>query len=619
MTAAQPRPTKPTQKIVEWQPKPETTSDTEADMEFSRVSANLKPLLLRIYPPEVVEGLIKDIFTLMQGCLCPSAEENLRKWNQDNILLITYGDSIAESGRPPLQVLGDFLETYLKGVVTGVHILPFFPFSSDDGFAIIDYFKVKPELGGWEDVKRIASEFNLMVDLVINHVSSQHEWFEQFKQGKKPGCDYFIAVEPDTDVSQVVRPRSSSLLTPVETASGTRHVWATFSHDQVDVNFENPDVLLEYIKIVLFYVQMGARYIRLDAVGFLWKRLGSSCIHLPETHAVVRLIREILQLLDPGIALITETNVPNHENLSYFGNRNEAHMIYNFSLPPLLLNALIQGKSDHLKTWMMSMPPAPIGCAYFNFTASHDGIGLRPAEGLLDEQEYGTLLETMKRHGGRISMRTRPDGSESPYEINISLFDALKGTVKGEDKWQVERFLCSQTIMMSLEGIPAFYIHSLLATHNYGEGVEVTGHNRTINRYKWDFPSLQRALADPKTPHARVLRELSRLIQVRRRQTAFHPNATQYTLHPLNKALFAFWRQSLARDQSIFSVHNLSDEIQELRLSDLNLVSPDAWFDLISGQALNDVEAVVPLQPYQSMWITNKIDSACDSTVPPLL
>ncbi|PSN17396.1 alpha-amylase, partial [filamentous cyanobacterium CCP5] len=249
----------------------------------------------------------------------------------------------------------------------------------------------------------------------------------------------------------------------------------------------------------------------------------------------------------------------------------------------------------------------------------HDGIGLRPAEGLLDEAEYATLLATMKRHGGRISMRTRPDGSESPYEINISLFDALKGTVNGEDPWQVERFICSQTIMMSLEGIPAFYIHSLLATHNYSEGVNLTGHNRTINRYRWDYGQLQQVLADPDSPHGRVLKELSRLIKIRRRQTAFHPNATQYTLHPLNKSLFAFWRQSLARDQSIFSVHNLSDQGQELHLSDLNLVSPDAWYDLISDRGVEDPEAVLPLQPYQSVWITNKVDSAYDDTVPPLL
>jgi len=586
---------------------------------FSRVSDSIKPLLERIYPPETVEGLTDEIFSLIEDTLCSSGRENLKKWNHDNVLLITYGDSIVSGDRHPLSVLAEFLETYLQDTITGVHVLPFFPYSSDDGFAIIDYLQVNPTLGDWDDIKRIASHFNLMVDLVVNHVSGQHQWFNQFKNNQKPGCDYFITGHPDEDLSEVVRPRSSPLLTPVETVEGTKHVWTTFSADQVDVNFENPDVLLEYLKIILYYVQAGARYIRLDAVGFLWKKRGTNCMHLPETHAMVRLFREVLQLIDPGIAIITETNVPNRENLSYFGNRNEAHMIYNFSLPPLLLNALLQGRSDHLKTWMMSMPPAPIGCAYFNFTASHDGIGMRPAEGLLTDDEYEQMLETMQRHGGKISMRTRPDGSQSPYEINISLFDALRGTVKGEDAWQVQRFLCSQTIMMSLEGIPAFYIHSLLATRNHAEGVEKTGINRSINRYKWDYEALKEALDDPTTPHAQVLTELKRLIKIRRQQTAFHPNAIQYTLHPLNPALFAFWRQSLTRDQSIFSVHNLSDQSQDLRLSDLNLVATDEWHDLISGHNFGDTDKVYTLQPYQSVWITNKVNSAQDVSMPSLL
>lgn len=585
--------------------------------QFERVTARIRPLLNRVYSADVAERLIDDIYALMEPYLCASGEENLKKWSHNNVLLITYGDSICSTdGRKPMEVLGEFLEEYIEGAITGVHILPFFPYSSDDGFAVIDYLKVNPELGDWPDVENIAKRFNLMVDLVINHVSSEHEWFKQYQQGEKPGCDYFIEADPTADLSQVVRPRSTPLLTQIDTTNGPKYVWTTFSADQVDVNFENPDVLLEFIKIILFYVGVGTRYIRLDAVGFLWKKLGTNCMHLPETHAVVRLLREMLQLIDPGIALITETNVPNRENLSYFGNRNEAHMIYNFSLPPLLLNALIQGKSDHLKTWMMSMPPAPIGCAYFNFTASHDGIGMRPAEGLLTGEEYEQLLATMKRHGGEISMRRRPDGTESPYEINISLFDALKGTVEGEDEWQIERFLCSQTLMMSLEGIPAFYIHSLLATPNYQEGVQLTGQKRTINRYKWDYEDLKAKLNDPETAQSTVLRELRRLIQIRRRQTAFHPNATQYTLHPLNRALFAFWRQSMARDQSIFSVHNLSNQRQDLRLAELNLVSTDDWYDLISGTHIEDIAAVYPLQPYQSVWITNKIDSAFDESMP---
>lgn len=591
---------------------------TDTTLLRDQFNMRVMPLLEAIYGKAHdrawIGALADRLFNSTKAQFSGSGAENLQKWSEDNVLLITYGDSITSgNGTRPLAVLSEFLHQRLHDTITGVHILPFFPYSSDDGFAVIDYRAVNPSLGSWDDIQTIANEFDLMSDLVMNHVSSESDWFKQFKQGTKPGCDYFVEADPAADVSAVVRPRSTPLLVPVETASGTKHVWATFSDDQIDLDFANPDVLLEFIDITLFYVQQGAKYIRLDAVGFLWKRLGTSCIHLPETHALIKLMREILQMVDASVVLITETNVPNRENLSYFGNRNEAHMIYNFSLPPLLLNALLQGKSDHLKTWMMSMPPAPIGCAYFNFTASHDGIGLRPAEGLLSDDEYEALLTTMRRFGGEISMRRKPDGSESPYEINIALFDALKGTVKGEDEWQIQRFICSQTIMMSLEGIPAFYLHSLLATRNDWENVKRTGRKRSINRHQWDQTALEEVLDDPASPHAIVFQELSRLILIRRQQGAFHPNATQYTLHPMNTALFTFWRQSMTRDQSIFSIHNLSDRPQELRLSDLNLISTDPWYDLISSTLVNNIYDQFLLQPYQSAWITNKFDASTDS------
>lgn len=580
----------------------------ELSQYFEVFSLQLRPLLEKVYPEENSEQLLEQLFTLIRPYCSPSSEENINKWNESTVMLITYGDSILNVRKPekPLVTLNRFLKEYLIDAIAGVHILPFCPYSSDDGFSVIDYLAVNPELGTWEDIAQISENFELMFDLVLNHISSESEWFQQFKQGKEPGCNYFITTDPDLDISQVVRPRTHPLLMKVETTTGEKHVWATFSHDQIDVNFANPDVLLEFIKILLFYVKSGAKYIRLDAVAYLWKQLETPCIHLFQTHVLIRVLREVLQAVDPRVALITETNVPNRENLSYFGNRNEAHMIYNFSLPPLVLHALLQGKSDYLKTWMMSMPPAPLGCAYFNFLASHDGIGLRPAEGLLSESEFQGVVETIKAFGGEIGYRTKPDGSEAPYEANITYFDALKGTIAGEDKWQIQRFICANTIMMSLEGIPAFYIHSLLATPNDYEGMKRTGRRRSINRYRWDETELKQLLDDPNSVNAIVLRELSRLLQIRRCQPAFHPNATQYTLHPLNKALFVFWRQSMARDQSIFSIHNLSDRQHILELSTLNLVLIDPWCDLISGTMINDINENFVLEPYQSAWITNK-------------
>ncbi|MBV5259569.1 alpha-amylase [Synechococcus moorigangaii CMS01] len=571
-----------------------------------RLTAYLKTL----YPTHDQGPLIARLGEVLRPHLA-AATTPQTLWDEGTVLMITYGDSLIQgethNGTKPLHVLGQFLREQLQGVISGVHILPFFPYSSDDGFAVIDYRQVNPALGTWADIEAIAQEFELMADLVINHVSSESAWFQQFLAQEKPGCDYFIEMPPEADVATqlVVRPRSSPLLSTFRTAKGDRQVWTTFSRDQVDLNFANPAVLLEFIDILLGYCQHGIRFIRLDAVGFLWKKLQTACIHLRETHLVVQLFREILTLTYPRTVLITETNVPNRENLSYFGKGNEAHMIYNFSLPPLLLNALVRGDARHLKTWMKSMPPAQDGCAYFNFTASHDGIGLRPAEGLLTDSEFETLIETMASFGAKISYRNLPNGSQRPYELNISLFDALKGTIAGPDTWQRQRFLCSQAIMIALEGVPAVYLHSFLATPNDEARVAATQHNRSINRHQWEYGQLQAKLADPESDQAWVLRELTRLLQIRRQQPAFHPNATQYTLDFPSPAVFGFWRQSRDRRQSIFCLFNLGDRPTTIPLTSLNLICTDDWRDLLGAVVLEEGTEEIALAPYQTAWITN--------------
>lgn len=444
-----------------------------------------------------------------------------------------------------------------------------------------------------------------MFDLVLNHISQESSWFQGFLAGDAKYKDFFVEVDPENfDTTNVVRPRASSPMVSVKAGDQETHVWATFSHDQIDLNFDNPAVLLEVIDIILFYIQNKAQFMRLDAVGFLFKRSGTACIHLPETHAAVRLIREITEAVQPSSVIVTETNVPNRENLSYFGNGNEAHMIYNFSLPPLVLHALVKGTSSSLKAWMMSMPPSPPGCCYFNFTASHDGIGLRPLEGLITKEETNELIEVMKRHDAQISYRAAANGDQVPYEINVSLFDALKGNTAGIDNLQVERFLCSQTIMMGLEGIPAFYIHSLLATENDLEGMQARGHNRAINRRRWNRTELENDLEQNKQ-RATVFNTLREIIQKRTKQLAFHPNATQFTIQ-LGDEIFAFWRQSLDRKQSIFCIHNVTAKPVDFKLTDINLVVTDQWFDILSDQQFEESADNIVLEPYACMWISNK-------------
>jgi sucrose phosphorylase len=525
-------------------------------------------------------------------------------WDESDCWMISYAGTIEEAGRPGLPTLLGFSDRHFAEAINGIHVLPFFPYSSDDGFAVIDYLSVDESAGSWADIRMLAARYRLMADLVINHASSESEWFKNFIARRDPGKDYFKEASPEDDLSQVVRPRSTPLLTKVDTADGERWVWCTFGPDQVDLDFGNPEVLLRMIEIVRAYLANGVRVLRLDAVAFLWKEAGTPSLHDQRTHEVVKLLRTLVEHFDPSVMLITETNVPNRDNLTYFGNANEAHAIYNFSLPPLLIHALLTGNCRHLKTWMMSMPPARHGTAYLNFIASHDGIGLRPADGLLSAGEMASLLETLTSFGGRISLRTGPGGVPHPYEVNISLIDALAGTVEGVDGYQVERFICAHAIMLALEGIPALYIHSLLGTPNDMEGLARTGRNRSINRRVWPLEEIEDLLADPSTQHAQVLERMSELLSLRRKQKAFHPNAIQFTLH-LGLEIFGVWRQSIDRQQDIFCITNITAKQQSVSLENVNLVSTAKWRDLIGGTSIESGQAHIELEPYQSVWLSN--------------
>ncbi|MBT8043341.1 MAG: alpha-amylase [Verrucomicrobiae bacterium] len=572
-----------------------------------QVRQGVEERVRNIYDESKTQHITEQIFKTVP--LAKKAIESvprINKWDEKDVMVITYADSIRKDDERPLRTLYEFLRRELKPYINNVHVLPFNPASSDEGFSVIDYREVNPDHGDWSDIEPIIKHFNLMADLVLNHCSRESQWFKNYLTDSSPGKDYFIDGADFKDLSKVVRPRSSTLLTSVETVAGEKQVWCTFSKDQVDLNYANPEVLLEIIRIIQFYLDQGIHTFRLDAVAFLWKEDGTDCIHRPQTHELIRLLRLIVEQLEPAAILITETNVPNKENLSYFGNGNEAHLIYNFSLPPLLLHTMLSGDARHLKKWMMSMPPARRGRAYLNFIASHDGIGLRPAEGLLSKEEQENLIKTLRDFGGEISMRRTPEGDLTPYEANISLYNAMAGTIKkGKDKWQAERFIAAHTIMLALEGLPAFYIHSLLGTENNTQGLAATGQARSINRYKWDAEDLTAALADEELHHKPVFDELRRRIGIRKEQEAFHPNATQYTLH-LGKKIVGFWRESLNRSQSIFAVHNISDKTQKIPLVELNLIVTETWTDVLSGKTYNSQEDThLKLPPYGCAWISN--------------
>jgi len=554
----------------------------------------VKILLKKIYGEQTGTLAFERIAPVIEKYGVKKSKKNAY-FSQEDVVLITYGDSLKKDGQLPLKTLHEFAKQYLKGAVSHIHFLPFFPYSSDDGFSVMDFFKIDPALGTWQEVAAIGQDFELMFDYVVNHFSSKGEWFQNYLAGKEGFAEFAIALDPATDLSMVTRPRSLPLLSEYKKTNGqTVHLWATFSADQIDFNFKSMDVLEKMIDVLLFYAERGAGILRLDAIAYLWKEIGTTCIHLPQTHDMVRLFRAVLDLVAPDVIILTETNVPHDENISYFGNgRDEAQMVYNFTLPPLLFYSMVKEDATVLSRWAKGLYLESADNTFFNFTASHDGIGVRPLEGILDPAELGALIKIIKANEGQVSYKKNPDGSESPYELNITYIDAILGD---KSSVRAEKFLASQAIQYALPGVPATYIHSLLGSRNWIEGAKQTGRARTINREKLQVENLIAELKNLQSFRAQIFFPYLNLIKTRKKQNAFHPNAG-FEILDIHPKVFGIKRYS--DDQTIYALTNISSQALSVSLS--ATASTVQTTDLISGKTVDPVE--LNLNPYQYVWL----------------
>jgi glucosylglycerate phosphorylase len=563
-----------------------------------------------------VQPQLADLLTRWRSQLTLSASPPPESASQLGLserdaLLITYADQLRAPDQSPLRALHHFAQAHLRDVVSGIHLLPFYPWSSDDGFSVKDYYAVDPAAGSWDDIQQLRAGFDLMFDAVFNHLSAQSDWFAKFLQGDEAYRDFFVTVAGNPDLSAVIRPRALPLLTEFPTSEGPKKVWTTFSADQVDVNIRNPRVLLALLDVLLFYVSRGARFIRLDAIAFLWKEIGTTSLHRPQTHRVIQLMRRVLEELAPRTLLITETNVPHVDNVSYFGDgTNEAHLVYNFALPPLVLHTFATGNSTALTRWAQTLKLPSDRVAFFNFLASHDGIGVNPARGILTQAEIDALVARTLQHGGFISYKHLPDGSQVPYEMNINFFDALSSPTSPEPiAIQIARTQCAHAIQLALAGLPGIYFHSLFGSRGDRRGAEASGIPRRINREKLTLAALERDLADPISLRGRIFAGLRALLEVRRSSPAFHPSATQEIIAD-DPRLFIVRRTSLDGRESVMCIHNVSAASVETRLKYRHLVrtaTERRIFRVLFGAEdsviRNALFLRVSIAPYAVAWV----------------
>jgi len=521
--------------------------------------------------------------------------------NEKDVVLITYGDNIQTTNKNPLQSLFKFADEYLEQAINIIHILPFYPYSSDDGFSVIDYKKVNPALGDWKDIKDISQKFNLMFDLVANHISPKSVWFKEYLKGNLKYDDYFISIDKDADLSSVTRARTHPLLTKFKRKGEDVYLWTTYSADQIDLNFANENVLLEIIDVILFYASKKARVIRMDAIGHIWKKLGTSCINLRETHYVIQLIRAVLDEIFPDTLLLTQTNVPHKENISYFGNGyDEVQLVYQFALPLLVLHTFYTGDASRLLEWASRIKNVSDKTAFFNVLATHDGLGFVPVKAILTDKEITSIADNIKERGGFISYKIAKDGIKEPYEINITYYSAIADSKNSEES-NIKKFIASQAIILSLLGIPGIYIHSLFGTKNYLEGVEKTGQKRTINRKKFQYNKLEEDLTNSNSREHKIFTEFMKLIHKRKSEKAFHPDGKQEVLF-LKKGIFSLLRSSPDGKEKIIALYNVTDNIQKFCfIKNQYSLNKKEYFDIISEKTIN-IEKI-SLKPYQIMWL----------------
>ena len=560
----------------------------------NNVNAKIKSLINFFYGESFSEAHLKVLLEKIDNAGSVITGKRKAGWDEKDIVLITYADQFSAPGEKALPVFTRFYNEWLSRSFSHVHLLPFYPWSSDDGFSVIDYHEVAPETGSWRDVAELKKSASLMFDFVCNHMSAKSKWFENYIN-QTPGYeDFFISVDPETDLSAVTRPRALPLLTPFTLHDGSvRHLWTTFSEDQIDLNFASPEVLIAMVDVLLHYLMEGARYIRLDAVGFMWKIPGTNCIHLEQTHRLIQLFRAITDRVAPGTVLITETNVPHKDNISYFGDgENEAQMVYQFSLPPLVLHAVHCQDVRALCQWASSLKLPSMKTTWFNFLASHDGIGLNPLRGILPESEILSLVEKLQQEGALVNWKNNPDGTRSPYEINVTYLDALSAK-ESEDNERIARFILAHAVLLSFPGVPAVYIQSILGSRNDYDGVERLGYNRAINRKKYRAGEIDAELEDNKSLRHSIYHRLTQLIMIRRTEKAFHPDS-QTIFETSGTHVFKIIRTA-DNGERITALFNFSNHQQNIH-SDI-----ETGRELIAGEDIRST--TLSLNPWQVMWI----------------
>ena len=428
---------------------------------------------------------------------------------KNEAMLITYSDSLGNN----LKDLKHVLEKHLKGVISGVHILPFFPSSGDRGFAPMDYTKVDPAFGDWEDVKALAKDYYLMFDFMVNHISAQSPYFKDFLE-KKDASEWrnlFIRYkdfwketggEPTQEQVDLIykrKPRAPYRI--AEFADGTSEkVWCTFDEQQVDLDVAHP-VAKKFIKDNLtFLCEKGASIIRLDAFAYANKKIGTNCFFVEPD--IWETLKECTDVLDAhNVTVLPEI----HEHYTIqLKIAEHDYYVYDFAMPMLVLHTLFSGNVDRLVHWMEICPRKQ-----FTTLDTHDGIGVVDVKDLMTDEECEATREALYAQGANVKKKysSAEYNNLDIYQINCTYYSALGNNDQA--------YILARVLQCFAPGIPQIYYVGLLAGENDIELLERTKEGRNINRHYYSLEEIDETVKRP------VVQQLFNLLKFRNSSKAF--------------------------------------------------------------------------------------------------
>jgi len=443
---------------------------------------------------------------------------------KNGVHLICYPNRIGRH----LGDLAAFLETRLSDALSGVHLLPIYPSNADNGFSPLTHLEVDPAFGTWDEVERIAARFDLCMDLILNHIADASPEFQDFlAQGfASPHAELFVHLAQlgefsQDDLSRIHIRKEKEPFREVECANGDRsRVWCTFTEHQIDLDYRSPKTYALMRRYIEFLTARGVRLFRLDAFGYTTKRIGSSCFLVePEVYGILDWFRQTSA--EFGADILPEV----HDHPSYqFAIARQGMRPYAFALPPLVLFALLDADSRHLKNWLRMCPHEQI-----TVLDTHDGICIPDVDGLLPEDKIREMVENISGRSGNPILRRFAANVHSVgaiYQLTCTFYDAL---MQNDDA-----YLCARALHFFTPGIPQVYYVGLLAGSNDNELTSQTGEARDINRHFYSLDEVDRAWQRP------VVQRLLRLMRFRNTYPAF---AGSFELHSTNRSAVAMaWR-----------------------------------------------------------------------------